>query len=273
MSPAAEKTVQTLGEVLAAQARRLSRRRWRAVSWLDLLQPVIERNASRAQGGGRFERREAVSGAPRRSPALTPGDPTPAGEEVTDGGEPVPAGVRDQLRPVLGPGVDLARVHADARSDAFARAQQADAVTVGPDVYFRSGSFAPQSPRGLGLLAHELSHVTDGGRPDAEQARARPEGARQEEERARAVEQRFARPSVSPLAAQAYAAPARPPAAAPAAAASGMESSRPMRAAADRPAADPAPSAATAAPNFDRLRQSLLRDIMSQIRVEFERGS
>jgi hypothetical protein len=263
-----EKTVQTLGEMLAGQSRRLSRRYRPGVSWLGLLAPVTERNEARAAGGGRFERREAVPG---------PGPAGPVRPEQADAGEPVPAAVQDRLRPALGPGVDLARVHTDARADAFARAQEADAVTVGRDVYFRSGSFAPHTAPGLGLLAHELAHVAEGERPDAGRTRARPEGARQEEDRARAVEQRFARPPVSPLAAQTYAPPV--PAAAPGpavpvpAAAPGPGGDggapRPMRAAADRPAPDQAP----AMPNLDRFRQRLFSDLMAQIRVEFERGS
>jgi hypothetical protein len=262
-----EKTVNTLGELLAAQARQQLRRHRPATRWLGLLQPVVERNESRAQGGGRFERHEAAP-VPARRPAVGEPDQPPAAEGGA--GEPVPAVLRDHLRPVVGPGVDRARLHAGASSDAFARARQADAVTVGRDIYFQSASYAPQSAAGLGLLAHELSHVSEGGRPGAEQARARPEGARQEEDRAQAVEQRFARPAVSPLAAQAYAPPVRSPGApAPGSAASSAESPRPMRAAANRSAACQAPPA----PSLDQLRQGLLRDVMAQIRVEFERGS
>lgn len=322
MSQAVEKTVRTLGESLAEQTRRLSRRHRPGVSWVDLLQPVIERNEARTAGGGRFERREAVPGR-RRSPAApaqdgfpagpgedgfpagpaqdgypaapaqprypagpaqvgypagpSPDGPSPdgfpGGPEFADAGEPVSAAVRDRLRPVLGSGVDLARVHTDAGADAFARSQRADAVTVGRDIYFRSGSFDPRSSPGLGLLAHELTHVAEGERPDAGLARARPWGDRQEEDRARAVEQRLARAPVSPLAAQAYAPPVQAPAPAlgPAAGGGGAAAGapQPMRAASDRPAADPGP----VMPNADRLRQTLVRDIMAQIRVEFERGS
>ena len=265
-----DKTVQTLGESLAAQAWRLSRRHRPGMPWLERLRPVIERNQARAAEAGRFERREAVPGPGRPSPV--PAGPPRA--EPADEGEPVPGAVRDQLRPVLGPGVDVARVHTGAQADAFARSQLADAVTVGRDIYLASGSFAPQTSTGLGLLAHELTHVAEGEHPDAEHYRARPEGARQEEDRARAVERRLARPAVSPLAAQVAspgptAVPAQvpAPAAIPAPAAGG--GARPMLAAADRPTAEPTP----APPNLDRLRARLFRDLMAQIRTEFERGA
>lgn len=58
-------------------------------------------------------------------------------------------------------GVDLSgvRVHADARGDALSRSVQAEAFTVGSDVFFRSGRYAPETGEGRQLLAHELTHV------------------------------------------------------------------------------------------------------------------
>jgi hypothetical protein len=301
-----EKTVETLGERLAAGARQLSRRYRPGGSRLELLRPLIQRNEARAARAGRFARREAVPGPSRRSAAEAgfpaPSDGFPAGTDGTalspaavppagaqalpaapgpaDAGEPVPATLRDQLRPALGPGVDLARVHTGDGSDAFARSLRADAVTVGRDIYFRSGSHpAPFAPD-PGLLAHELAHVAAGEQPDAGQRRTRPDGAQDEEEQARTFEQRYNRPPVSPLAAQAHAAPvppagpapAAPVLAAPVSAAAGPAGGGalvPMRAATDRPAPDPAP----AGPDLDRLRQRLFRDLLAQIRVEFERGA
>jgi Domain of unknown function (DUF4157) len=302
-----EKTVQTLGEQLAADARRLSRRYQAAAARPGPLRPLIERNAALAASAERFERREAVPG-PSRSPLAVAAFPAEGGElfgvpaglagtqghrtgpaswqpaaaparpsrpELADPGTPAPAPLRDQLRPALGPGVDLARVHEGTRADAYARSLEADAVTVGPDIYFRSGALGPQSPAGLGLLAHELSHVAEGVRPDAGEARARPQGAQQEEERARAVERTLTRPPISPLAAQAHVPPVLsaasvPAAPAPAAAApAGAGAPAPMRAATDRPAAGQAPGG----PDLDQFRQRLFRDVMSQLRVEFERGA
>ena len=51
------------------------------------------------------------------------------------------------------------RVHDDARADASARAVNAHAFTVGDQVVFASGRFAPGSREGQSLLAHELTHV------------------------------------------------------------------------------------------------------------------
>jgi hypothetical protein len=51
------------------------------------------------------------------------------------------------------------RVHADTRAAASARAVSARAYTVGRDVVFAAGQYAPQTGVGRRLLAHELAHV------------------------------------------------------------------------------------------------------------------
>jgi hypothetical protein len=51
------------------------------------------------------------------------------------------------------------RIHADDRAAASARAMNALAYTVGHDVVFAAGRYAPQTADGRKLLAHELTHV------------------------------------------------------------------------------------------------------------------
>jgi hypothetical protein len=51
------------------------------------------------------------------------------------------------------------RVHTDAGSALMADALQADAFTTGRDIYFATGRYAPQTPAGRRLLAHELAHT------------------------------------------------------------------------------------------------------------------
>jgi hypothetical protein len=51
------------------------------------------------------------------------------------------------------------RVHADAQASESARAVGARAYTVGRDVVFGSGEYAPATRGGQQLLAHELTHV------------------------------------------------------------------------------------------------------------------
>ena len=51
------------------------------------------------------------------------------------------------------------RVHTDARAAESARSIHANAYTVGRDIVFNQGQYAPHSGRGAQLLAHELTHV------------------------------------------------------------------------------------------------------------------
>jgi len=55
--------------------------------------------------------------------------------------------------------IAFARVHTDGAADAFARSVGARAATVGRDVYFSRGAFAPATPAGAWLARHELGHV------------------------------------------------------------------------------------------------------------------
>lgn len=51
------------------------------------------------------------------------------------------------------------RVHTDSRSAESAKAIDASAYTVGRDVFFGAGQYAPASDAGQQLIAHELAHV------------------------------------------------------------------------------------------------------------------
>jgi hypothetical protein len=60
-----------------------------------------------------------------------------------------------------GVGMDLSgvRVHTGAAADQLSCSVHADAFTTGAHIFFRSGMYQPQSPSGLHLLAHEVTHV------------------------------------------------------------------------------------------------------------------
>jgi hypothetical protein len=74
-------------------------------------------------------------------------------------GRPLDAATRAFMEPRFGLDFGAVRVHADARAAQSAAAVGAAAYTVGRDVVFGEGQFAPASAGGRHLLAHELAHV------------------------------------------------------------------------------------------------------------------
>ncbi|MEO3872717.1 DUF4157 domain-containing protein [Nonomuraea sp. B12E4] len=78
---------------------------------------------------------------------------------VPTGGQPLRAADRAFFEPRLGVSLAGVRVHTGTAAGAAARSLQAKAYTVGDDVVFGTGRYAPESDQGRLLLAHELAHV------------------------------------------------------------------------------------------------------------------
>jgi hypothetical protein len=74
-------------------------------------------------------------------------------------GRPLAESARQFFEPRLGANLDSVRVHTDARAASVAHAIDAQAFTVGTDIVFAAGQYAPDTARGRHLLAHELAHV------------------------------------------------------------------------------------------------------------------
>lgn len=75
------------------------------------------------------------------------------------GGQPLDPGVRTDMEARLGHDFGDVRVHHDARAEASARAVNAHAYTVGPNIVFQRDRYDPSSETGRVTLAHELTHV------------------------------------------------------------------------------------------------------------------
>jgi Domain of unknown function (DUF4157) len=59
-----------------------------------------------------------------------------------------------------GSDVEFSKVRVHYRgADEVCRAFGATALTIGSDIYFRDGAFAPHTSAGLRILAHEVAHV------------------------------------------------------------------------------------------------------------------
>ena len=80
-------------------------------------------------------------------------------EVLRSPGKPLDTGARSFFETRFGHDFGSVRVHADAKASQSARAVNAEAYTVGSGMVFASGRYAPASPDGRKLLAHELTHV------------------------------------------------------------------------------------------------------------------
>ncbi len=77
-------------------------------------------------------------------------------------GAPLDGDIRAKMEPKLGADLSGVRVHTSGESAQAAKGFGARAFTVGNDVHFNSGQFAPGTKEGDKLLAHELTHVVQG---------------------------------------------------------------------------------------------------------------
>jgi hypothetical protein len=80
-------------------------------------------------------------------------------EVLRSSGRPLEAETRARMEPRFGYDFSGVRVHADARAEDSTRAVNALAYTVGRDVVFGAGQYAPHTAAGERLVAHELTHV------------------------------------------------------------------------------------------------------------------
>jgi len=80
-------------------------------------------------------------------------------EVLNSSGHPLDADTRNFFASHFDHDFAMVRVHTDARAAESARAVNALAYTVGKDIVFGSGSYAPTTNYGQRLLAHELTHV------------------------------------------------------------------------------------------------------------------
>ena len=80
-------------------------------------------------------------------------------DRVRRGGDPLDDSTRSFFETALGQSFDRVRTHTDAASVETAEALGARAFTVGQNIVFGAGEYAPETRAGKELLAHELTHV------------------------------------------------------------------------------------------------------------------
>ncbi len=114
-----------------------------------------------------------VSGTPPRiqrfaGQANVGAETAPASVErvLASSGKPLDLGLQQDMGQRFGHDFSRVRVHTDATAGQSARDVNANAYTVGHNVVFGAGQFAPGTHEGRRLLAHELTHVVQQSGPD-----------------------------------------------------------------------------------------------------------
>jgi hypothetical protein len=75
------------------------------------------------------------------------------------GGQPLPTATRAFFEPRFGQDFSPVRVHTGAEATSAAHELNAQAFTIGQDIYFGVDTYSPDTFEGRKLLAHELNHV------------------------------------------------------------------------------------------------------------------
>lgn len=90
-------------------------------------------------------------------------DSKAAERAAEQGGAPLSEELRSYFEPRFGHDFSRVRVHANGEAASAARSIDARAYTIGSDIVFGSGEYAPDAQEGRRLLAHELTHVVQQG--------------------------------------------------------------------------------------------------------------
>lgn len=83
-------------------------------------------------------------------------------EDVKDRIEPMDTSLKNQFERAFGADFSIVTIHTGAKAESLTRGAGASAITIGSDIYFAGGRYAPQTEEGIQLLAHELQHVIQG---------------------------------------------------------------------------------------------------------------
>jgi hypothetical protein len=112
----------------------------------------VERNGQQHQHDAKLQRTAINSSSVNTMPPIVH-------ETLCSPGQPLDASTRAFMEPRLGHDFSQVRVHSDAQAAESARAVNALAYTVGREVVFGAGQYAPATRNGQRLIAHELTHV------------------------------------------------------------------------------------------------------------------
>lgn len=126
-------------------------------------EPTIQRQCVACAGGGSScpacEEEEPMR-VLRKAPGATVGDaPASVDSVLRSPGQPLGSSALAFFEPRFGRDLSQVRIHTDREAQQSARDVKALAYTVGSHVVFDAGRYAPGTPAGQRLIAHELTHV------------------------------------------------------------------------------------------------------------------
>jgi len=98
-------------------------------------------------------------GMPGRLVGLSQPEMVEEVQQRKDTGSELPDNAREKLEDHFVADLSEVRVHTGGESEALNRELNAQAFTVGSDIFMAEGKYSPNSTEGQGLLAHELTHV------------------------------------------------------------------------------------------------------------------
>ncbi|HEY7066790.1 MAG TPA: DUF4157 domain-containing protein [Chloroflexota bacterium] len=146
----------------------------------------------------------ASASGPALPAGLDPAPPTAAGalppavrETLNTPGEPLAPAEQARAEEQLRADFHDVRVHADARAAGSADAVGALAYTVGQDVVFAAGQYAPGTAAGQELIAHELTHVVQQGEAAVPALQRQPRSPDEIRARIRQIEDLAASPVIT----------------------------------------------------------------------------
>jgi hypothetical protein len=93
------------------------------------------------------------------------------------------ASTKDQFEYLFNADFSNVRIHTGRYAQELTKSAKALAVTIGSDIYFAQGYYAPDTEEGMKLLAHELQHVVQNMRGDRHVYREDISGAEYEAEK------------------------------------------------------------------------------------------
>ncbi|WP_052731170.1 eCIS core domain-containing protein [Spirosoma radiotolerans] len=125
-------------------------------------QPFVQRKCAHCQEKEQFQRKPMASFIQRKTEAggsQATQATTSQIQATQGGGNPLPATTRTFMETRFGTDFSGVNIHTGEYAVQLSRELNAQAFTVGSDIYFNSGKYAPDSMDGRHLLAHELTHT------------------------------------------------------------------------------------------------------------------